>query len=110
MSKPRVQRSKHFRSWYKTLTSKDQGVVDTRIDTYKEEEILVNIKSLDKKFGLYEFKWTSGMRVYFSFIEDKDGKLMLLLLGENKNSQSSDINDAKKIVLKAIIKIKKGRI
>lgn len=109
MSKPRVQRSKQFRSWYKTLTSKDQGIVDTRIDIYKEDDILVNIKSIDKKFGLYEFKWTSGMRVYFSFIEDKEGKLMLLLLGGNKNSQSSDINDAKKIVLKAVTQIQKGK-
>lgn len=86
MAKYRVQRSKQYKAWYKSLTEKERGIVDTRIDTY-------------------EFKWNSGLRVYYSFIEDINGQLMLLLLGGNKNSQQSDITEAKRIVLKAVERI-----
>lgn len=105
MADSRVQRSKAFKSWYKTLTDKEKGIVDTRIDLYKNKGNLVKTKSLDTNYALYEFKWDSGMRVYFSMIEDDQGRLMLLLLGGNKNSQASDITTAKNIVLKAVGKI-----
>ncbi len=105
MSKPRVYRSKKYKSWYNSLSEKDQGIVDTRVDIYIEHGKLIKSKSLDPNFGLYEFKWGSGLRVYFSFIEDSDGRLMLLLLGGNKNSQADDITEAKNIVAKAVTKI-----
>lgn len=107
MSRSRVYRSKLYKEWFKTLGLKDQGVVDTRIDSYIENGFLINSKLLDSEFCLYEFKWKNGIRVYYSFIEDQDGKLMLLLLGGNKNSQSRDIVRAKNIILKAIDSIKK---
>lgn len=94
-----------YKDWYKTLNSKDQGIVDTRVDTYCEKGLLLKSKLLDSDYGLYEFKWDSGLRVYFSFIEDSEGRLMLLLLGGNKNSQQRDITEAKNIVTKAVIKI-----
>ncbi len=105
MTKPRVYRSKIYKNWYKSLNEKDQGIVDSRVDTYVEYGDLLKSKLLDPKFGLYEFKWDSGLRVYYSFIEDSEGRLMLLLLGGNKNSQASDISVAKNIVLKAVNKI-----
>lgn len=105
MLKLRVQRSKEYKSWYKSLSQKDQGIVDTRIDTYIEHGNLIKTKSLNVNFGLYEFKWDSGLRVYFSFIEDSNGRLMLLLIGGNKNSQDKDISEAKNIVSKAVIQI-----
>ncbi len=70
MSKPRIQRSKAFKTWFKTLTSKEQRIVDTRIDKYRLQNELIDAKFLDPKFGLYEFKWGSGLRVYFSYIQD----------------------------------------
>jgi putative addiction module killer protein len=106
----RVQRSKQYKAWYKSLTEKERGIVDTRVDTYRFQGELKQSKSLDVSYSLYEFKWNSGLRVYYSFIEDINGQLMLLLLGGNKNSQQSDIAEAKKIVLKAVERIViKGR-
>ena len=105
MSKPRVFRSKKYKSWYNSLSEKNQGIVDTRVDIYIKHGKLIKSKLLDPNFGLYEFKWDSGLRVYFSFIEDSDGRLMLLLLGGNKNSQSNDIAEAKNIVSKAVTQI-----
>lgn len=105
MVKTRVYRSKNFKSWHRHLNLKDQGIVDTRIDAYIKHGYLNKAKSLDPDFGLFEFKWDSGLRVYFSLIEDKDGRLILLLIGGNKNSQTKDIADARNVVLKAVTKI-----
>jgi len=102
MVKLRVHRSKNYKKWYKNLSCVEKGMVDTRVDTYLKHGLLINSKSLDVSYGLYEFKWKSGLRVYYSFIEDASGRLMLLLLGGNKNSQDEDIVLAKKIVLKAV--------
>ncbi len=95
MKKQRVYRSKEFKIWFNSLSEKDQRILEIRIMTYLWRGILVKFKSLDGKYGLYEFKWDSG--------------LMLLLLGGNKNSQSSDIAEAKKIVIKAVSSISKKR-
>ncbi len=105
MGQERVYRSKKFKTWYKTLSEKEQGIVDTRIDTYIEKGLLLKSKSLDPGLGLYEFKWGSGLRVYYAFLEDSEGRLMLLLLGGNKNSQKSDITESKNIIKKAVIQI-----
>jgi putative addiction module killer protein len=105
MTKARVFRSKEYKSWYKELTEKEQRIVDTRINTYREFGILTKIKLLHSNYNLFEFKWDSGLRVYFSLIEDCEGKLMLLLIGGNKNTQMRDINKAKNIISKAIKKI-----
>ena len=105
MLTPRVQRSKKFKDWFESLNEKDQGIIRTRINTYLELGKLIKSKSLDPEYGLYEFKWDSGLRVYYAFIEDDQGRLMLLLLGGNKNSQVSDINVAKNILLKAVTRI-----
>ncbi len=105
MAQLRVHRSKKYKTWYKSLNSKEQGIVDTRVDTYIEQNLLLKSKILDSNYGLYEFKWDSGLRVYYAFIEDSEGRLMLLLLGGNKNSQQSDITEAKRIIAKAITRI-----
>lgn len=105
MGKPRVYRSKAYKAWYRSLSSKDRGIVDTRVDTYIELGKLVRTKLLDGDYGLYEFKWDSGMRVYYSILVDEEGRLMLLLVGGNKNSQDRDITLAKNLIRKAVVQI-----
>jgi hypothetical protein len=80
--------------------------VDARIDLAREQGTFVRNKLLDSNFSLYEFKWDSGLRVYFSLLKDRDGNFLLLLTCGNKNSQSRDITDAKKIILKAVQSIR----
>lgn len=105
MNTCRLYRSKKYKAWYKSLNEKEQGIVDTRIDTFIEKGLLLKSKSLDPSLSLYEFKWESGLRVYYAFLEDSEGRLMLLLLGGNKNSQQSDITESKNIIKKAVIRI-----
>lgn len=110
MTRCRVHRSKKFKTWYKSLGPKEQGIVDTRVDTFIEKGLLLKSKLLDPDFCLYEFKWDSGLRVYYAFVEDSEGRLMLLLLGGNKNSQSSDITEAKNIIMKAVMRISSKKL
>ncbi len=46
---------------------------------------------------VWELKWANGRRVYYAFIAEYN---ILLLLGGNKNGQSKDITQAKKILAK----------
>jgi putative addiction module killer protein len=60
---------------------------------------------LDEYFGIYkylggniwELKWENGRRIYYTYIPEKK---ILLLLGGNKNGQSKDVAQAKKICAK----------
>ena len=68
------------------------------------EERLLHI-ACDGHFGtckqlsdhIWELKWANGRRVYYAYIAEYN---ILLLLGGNKNGQSKDINQAKKILRK----------
>ena len=105
--KIRIYRSKTYKAWFKSLSPKDRRIVDARVDTFKRDGTLVSFKSLEKELSLFEFKWVSGIRVYFSLLQDKDGNFMLLLQGGNKNTQQFDITNAKKLIIKAITSIQK---
>lgn len=107
MAEIKIFRSGNYKHWYRGLTGKDKKIIDARIDTAKNFGALNKYKLLDKNFSLYEFKWDSGLRVYFSLLKDKDGNFMLLLTGGNKNSQAQDIRDAKNLTGKAVASIKK---
>lgn len=106
MAEIRTFRSGNYKQWYQGLTDKDKRIVDSRIDTARKYGVLSKYKSLDKACSLYEFKWDSGMRVYFSLLKDRDGNFMLLLTGGNKNSQAQDITDSKNIIVKAVKSIR----
>ncbi len=97
----RVQRTRQFTDWYEGLDGKQRRIIDARIGRYEEQGLLVGFKPLVKDLGLFEFKWRSGMRVYFSLAIADDGRFMLLLIGGNKNSQAKDINLAKKLLMRA---------
>jgi putative addiction module killer protein len=72
------------------------------------EDRLLRI-SCDGHFGIYgtsykrlhshlwELKWTNGRRIYYAYLAEYN---ILLLLGGNKNGQSKDITQAKKILSK----------
>ncbi|HAZ13112.1 MAG: hypothetical protein A2X86_09980 [Bdellovibrionales bacterium GWA2_49_15] len=98
----RVYRSRPYRAWFRNLDIKTQRIIDARIDIARRDGILIKHKLLDQETSLYEFKWDSGLRVYFSLLQDKDGNFLLLLQGGNKNSQKENIGSAKNVILKAV--------
>ena len=103
--KIRVYRSKEFKEWFDSLCDREQRNVLSRIDRYEENGVLIQFKPLDNRHHLFEFKWKSGLRVYFTLQVDLDGNFTLLLKGGNKNSQEHDISESKRIILAAMISI-----
>lgn len=81
-----------FVEWIYKLDIKSQVVVDRIIQRMATGGAKKSIKNL--KDGVFEIKIPhgSGLRVYFG--EDGD-KIIILLLGGNKKTQSGDIKKAK---------------
>ena len=80
--------------WYNHQTEKTQYIIESRLKRISEENHWGLMNAFD---GLVELKWTSGLRIYTAKI---NGKLVVILLGGNKNGQKKDINQAKKILKK----------
>jgi putative addiction module killer protein len=81
-----------FEKWYKKLDRSLQTKIDARLSRIKIMGSLGNTKGLGS--GLYELKFSmpSGPRIYYA----KEGdKLILLLIGGKKSSQSKDIEKAR---------------
>ncbi len=102
----RVLRTKAYKKWFSGLNEKEKRVIDSRIDIFRLEGLLVNCKTLDLEWSLYEFKWQNGFRVYFSFLKDSEGRFLLLLIGGNKTSQDKDIAEAKNLIRKVLKSLK----
>jgi putative addiction module killer protein len=88
----KIIKSDKFNKWYKKLDMTKKTQVDVRLT-----RILINsnfgvFKKID---NIYELKFKSGLRVYYSF----DGKKLVLLLnggGKNtKRDQNKEIEQAK---------------
>ena len=83
---------KPFSDWLKTLTLNDRAMIRNRLDRV-EKGNFGDMKSLGE--GIYELRFhkSGGHRVYFGL----DGKkIVLLLMGGDKSTQSKDITLAKR--------------
>lgn len=87
-----IKQTKEFNKWFVKQSLKVKAQVSDRVDRLQEFGHMGNTKALGH--NLFEFKWKDGLRVYFSFIENR---IVLLLNGGNKNDQKKDIERAKKI-------------
>jgi len=85
-----------FGTWLGEETAKSRAQVDARLKKIEENDYFGDAKDLGG--GLAELKWGNGRRVYFSVIQDAKGKLVVLILGGNKNGQSQDITAARRIL------------
>lgn len=90
--KYRVLRTQEFNNWLTQEALKSQVQIEKRISNIETEGHFGIIN--DVRDNVFELKWKDGRRVYYVHIPESD---VLLLLGGNKNGQSYDINQAKKI-------------
>lgn len=74
-------------------TAKSQVQILGRISRIREEGYFGDYKKVDDL--VWELRWKCGRRIYYAHIPEKK---ILLLLGGNKNGQSKDIRQAKKIL------------
>jgi putative addiction module killer protein len=86
-------RTKEFGRWYAVLSSGDQVRVDARL-----EEMIEGRFGFSRYLGsgLFESKWTNGMRVYFSR-KRVSGIDIFVLWGGFKGTQGADISKARRL-------------
>ena len=91
-----IRSTLEFNSWISGLTLKSRSQVDDRLDRIREHSHFGDRKSLGD--DLFELRWQSGRRLYYSTVHDQSGAIVLLLLGGEKNGQKRDIAHARRIL------------
>jgi putative addiction module killer protein len=91
--KCRVFRTEEFSDWLETQPPKSKTQIEKRIMRIQQDGYFGTINDVED--GVFELKWKDVRRVYYVYLLDEE---ILLLLGGNKNGQSYDINQAKRIL------------
>lgn len=91
--KYRVFRTEEFNDWLKSESFKSQVQIEKRISNIEIDGHFGDINDVGD--CVLELKWKNGRRVYYAYLAKAQ---ILLLLGGNKNGQSYDISQAKKIL------------
>jgi putative addiction module killer protein len=89
----RIFSTEEYDEWLEGEPARSQVQVRDRVSLIREEGHFGDRKDLEN--GIWELRWRNGRRVYYALIPEKK---VLLLLGGNKNGQSKDIRQAKKIL------------
>lgn len=90
-----IKQTQEFNKWFLKQNLKIRVQISARLNIFTEFGNTPNSKALGA--NLFEFKWKSGLRIYFTFHKNK---IVLLLNGGNKNDQKKDIERAKKLKAK----------
>ncbi len=90
-----VLRTREFDIWLASETLKSRAQIAARISKIELEGHFGTRKDVGD--FVFELKWENGRRIYYAYLEKEN---ILLLLGGNKNGQSQDITQAKKILRK----------
>jgi len=88
-----IRREPEFTDWLESQRPKERAQVLARIAKIEQEGYFGDAKVLGA--GLAELRWKNGRRVYFAKTGESE---ITLILGGNKNGQSQDIKEARKIL------------
>lgn len=91
----RIIKTPEYEAWVSSENLKSRVQIEKRLSHIETEGHFGTFKELEE--DLYELKWAGGRRVYYTYIPEAK---ILLLLGGNKNGQSHDITQARKILKK----------
>jgi putative addiction module killer protein len=86
-----------YSDWYESQTDKIKAQIDARLLKIQDLNHYGHVKRLSSV--LYEIKFNNGNRIYY-MEKIVDGKMIILILGGNKNGQAKDIKRAQKIAEK----------
>lgn len=90
-----IEKTPEFDKWLRKLKDfKAKAKIIFRIQKLETDEHFGDCKPVGN--GIWEMKinFAKGYRVYF---KEKDGKIIVLLIGGNKSTQQKDIDKAKDI-------------
>ncbi len=88
-----IYNTSEYDEWLESQPARSQVQIYQRISHIQDHGYFGDQKDLNG--NVWELRWKNGRRIYFAYIPDKK---ILLLLGGNKNGQSKDIRQAKKIL------------
>jgi putative addiction module killer protein len=97
MKKYEIILTPEFEEWVDSQTKKEQAQIDDRLSLIAFEGHFGDHKSVSDDNSVWELRWTSGRRVYYSYVPHSK---VLILLGGNKNGQTKDIARAHRILAK----------
>jgi putative addiction module killer protein len=90
-----IEKTIEFDKWLKKLKDfKAKAKIIFRIQKLEVDEHFGDSKSVGSGIRELRINYAKGYRIYF---KEKDGKIIVLLIGGNKSTQQKDINKAKEI-------------
>ena len=84
-----------YDQWFANQKPKLKAQIEKRLLNIKEHEHFGHAKQLDRE--LAEIKFNDGTRIYFA-VKKVGAKIIILLLGGNKNGQDKDIKKARSLL------------
>jgi putative addiction module killer protein len=87
-----IKLTAEFLSWRDSQPEKSRAQIEKRISLIRSEGHFGDHKDLGE--DICELRWDSGRRIYYAIIPPKN---MIIILGGNKNGQSYDIQQARRI-------------
>ncbi len=92
------RKQQRLTSWIRKLKDfKAKSKILFRIQKLETDEHFSDCKTVGDEIREMRINFAKGYRVYF---KEKDGKIIVLLIGDDKSSQQTDIAKAKEICKK----------
>lgn len=90
-----IEKTQEFDKWLKKLNDlKAKAKILFRIQKLEKDEHFGDCKPVGEGISELRINFAKGYRVYF---KEKDGKIIILLIGGDKSTQEKDIKKAKEI-------------
>ena len=90
-----IEKTSEFDRWLRKLKDlRAKAKILLRVQKLEQDEHYGEWKPVGDGIKELKINYAKGYRVYF---KEKDGKIIVLLIGGNKSSQQSDIEKAKEI-------------
>lgn len=90
-----IEKTSEFDKWLRKLKDlRSKAKVLIRIQKLEQDEHFGDCEPVGDGIRELKINYTKGYRVYF---KEKDGEIIVLLIGGDKSTQQSDIEKAKEI-------------
>ena len=90
-----IEKTTEFDKWFRKLNDlKAKAIILFRIQKLENEEHFGDCKPVGNGIKELKINYAKGYRIYF---KEKDGKIIILLIGGDKSTQQKDIDKANEI-------------
>jgi putative addiction module killer protein len=90
-----IYTAREYDDWFDDQQPKVRSQIENRLYKIMVDGHWGDCKRLDS--DIWELRWENGRRIYYAYLTDYN---LLMLIGGNKNGQSKDITQAKKVLRK----------